>query len=121
MGPLAGQMKSTSSAPADGGVAGGAATGAGAGAALAAPGVVCVATGTGGLAGAGAGVGVVLRGASVNGAAAATVVPTGATTRSTWPTSMTFGLSRLFQRTMSRHGWLTSVAIFMMVSPWRTV
>ena len=118
--PLAGQMKSTSSAPAEGG--GGGEAGAGAGAGVT-PGVVCVATGTAGLAGAGAGAGVPAagRGPSVSAGADATVVPAGGTTRSTWPTSMRFGLSRLFQRAMSRQGWFTSVAMRMIVSPWRTV
>lgn len=100
--------------------------GRGHGAGADAGGVVCVATGTGawaagGLAlllaaGAGAGSGVAVIGVVAPGAA-----PVGGVTRSTWPTSITFGLSRLFQRAMSRHGWLTSVAMRMMVSPGRTV
>ena len=80
-----------------------------------------VATGTGGLLpGAGA-AGVPGARPSVMMAGAAATAPVGGTTRSTWPTSITLGLSRVFQRTISRQGWFTSVAIFMIVSPARTV
>jgi uncharacterized protein (DUF697 family) len=52
--------------------------------------------------------------------ALASSVPGGAT-RSTWPTSITFGLSRLFQRAMSRQFWPLSSAMRISVSPGRTV
>src|SRR6478672_787679 len=50
-----------------------------------------------------------------------TVSDTGGDTRSTWPVSMTFGLSSAFQRTMSRQFWPCSSAMRMRVSPCRTV
>lgn len=62
-----------------------------------------------------------VRAGSVGAGSVATAPPAGGTTRSTWPTSITLGLSSLFQLAMSRQGWPTSVAIFMMVSPARTV
>jgi hypothetical protein len=45
----------------------------------------------------------------------------GATTRSVWPTSITFGFSRLFQRTRSFQFWPVSRPIRIRVSPGLTV
>jgi hypothetical protein len=45
----------------------------------------------------------------------------GGTTRSTCPTSMMLGFSRLFQRTMSRQFWPFSRPMRIMVSPGLTV
>ncbi|MDQ0586734.1 hypothetical protein QFZ47_000843 [Variovorax paradoxus] len=54
--------------------------------------------------------------------AAATAVagPTGGTTRSTWPTSIRSGFSRLFQRTMFCQLWPVSLPMRRIVSPGRT-
>jgi hypothetical protein len=54
------------------------------------------------------------------GSAAATLA-VGGTTRSTCPTSRTFGFSRLFQRWMSRQFWPVSSAMRTSVSPRCTV
>jgi hypothetical protein len=48
-------------------------------------------------------------------------LPTGGAMRSTWPTSITFGFSSVFQRWMSRQFWPLSSAMRIRVSPGRTV
>jgi hypothetical protein len=48
-------------------------------------------------------------------------LPAGGVTRSTWPTSIWFGLSMVFQRLMSRQFWPVSRPMRIRVSPGLTV
>jgi hypothetical protein len=117
--PVPGQMKTISSSPA---VAVAGAVDADAAGAAAAALAAGAAWPTGGVAPAGAtdddATG--LDTAPVAGLAAA-VAATGGTTRSTCPTSIRFGFSRLFQRTMSRQACPVSRPMRITVSPRFTV